>query len=300
MGENCMSLVPKPNTFSNGTTADATAVNANFDAIFNDYNGNITDANIAASGITTYAKVNGSALSSLGSISASAGAIPAANVATLNQNTTGTAANVTGTVAIANGGTGQTTAANAINALLPAQGSATGKYLTTDGSVASWGTVTIPASGLILVETKTISAANTSGNITVDTSKSYLLRFYLENGINTDMTLNTSGSWASIYCAGYSMGYGGSLTTFDSNSNLYINRSLVTGHIFGEIRVMFLTTHAGSPTKHMYVLSSSTCDTGNVTNIQMSAAATYNSFPTTMALNFGNNNYGEVKVYTYS
>jgi hypothetical protein len=38
---------------------------------------------------------------------------------TLNQNTTGTASNVTGTVAIINGGTGQTTAANAFNALSP-------------------------------------------------------------------------------------------------------------------------------------------------------------------------------------
>jgi hypothetical protein len=46
-------------------------------------------------------------------------AIQAADVPTLNQNTTGTAANVTGTVAIANGGTGQTTAANAFNALSP-------------------------------------------------------------------------------------------------------------------------------------------------------------------------------------
>jgi hypothetical protein len=46
-------------------------------------------------------------------------AIQAADVPTLNQNTTGTASNVTGTVAIANGGTGQTTAANAFNALSP-------------------------------------------------------------------------------------------------------------------------------------------------------------------------------------
>ena len=38
---------------------------------------------------------------------------------TLNQNTTGTASNVTGTVLIANGGTGQTTAAAAYNALTP-------------------------------------------------------------------------------------------------------------------------------------------------------------------------------------
>jgi hypothetical protein len=55
-----------------------------------------------------------------------------------------------GTVAIANGGTGQTTAANAINALVPTQTSQSGKFLTTNGSVVSWGnggTVTSVATG---------------------------------------------------------------------------------------------------------------------------------------------------------
>jgi len=46
-------------------------------------------------------------------------AVVATDIPTLNQNTTGTASNVTGTVAIANGGTGQTTAAAAFNALSP-------------------------------------------------------------------------------------------------------------------------------------------------------------------------------------
>jgi len=56
-----------------------------------------------------------------GSVSAAPawGTIAVGDVPTLNQNTTGTAANVTGTVAIANGGTGQTTAASAFNALDP-------------------------------------------------------------------------------------------------------------------------------------------------------------------------------------
>ena len=45
--------------------------------------------------------------------------IAVVDVPTLNQDTTGTAANVTGTVAIANGGTGQTTAGAAFNALSP-------------------------------------------------------------------------------------------------------------------------------------------------------------------------------------
>ena len=48
---------------------------------------------------------------------------------------------VTGTLPIANGGTGQTTASGAINALLPTQTGNSGKYLTTNGSAASWATV---------------------------------------------------------------------------------------------------------------------------------------------------------------
>jgi hypothetical protein len=82
--------------------------------------------------------------------------IQVADVPTLNQNTTGTAANVTGTVAIANGGTGQTTAGTAFNALSPVASNgdliigngsnsatrlaigANGYLLTSDGTTASW------------------------------------------------------------------------------------------------------------------------------------------------------------------
>lgn len=88
-------------------------------------------------------------------------AIQAADVPTLNQNTTGTASNVTGTVAIANGGTGQTTAANAINALVPAQAGQSGKVLTTNGSVVSWGTA---GAGGITALTGDVSASG-SGSV---------------------------------------------------------------------------------------------------------------------------------------
>ena len=165
-------------------------------------------------------------------------AIVAADVPTLNQNTTGTAANVTassnstlitlsalslpgsqvsgnisgnaanvtGTVAIANGGTGQTTAAAGFNALSPittagdlilgnGTNSATrlaigtnGYVLTSNGTTASWaaassgsGTVTsitagtgltggtITTSGTIALATTAVTAGSyTSTNITVD------------------------------------------------------------------------------------------------------------------------------------
>ena len=58
--------------------------------------------------------------------------IQAGDVPTLNQNTTGTASNVTGTVAIANGGSGATTAQNAMNAFAGAVTS--GSYLRGNGT----------------------------------------------------------------------------------------------------------------------------------------------------------------------
>lgn len=48
-----------------------------------------------------------------------------------------------GTLAIANGGTGATSASSAINALLPNQVNANGQFLTSNGTVASWATVTV-------------------------------------------------------------------------------------------------------------------------------------------------------------
>jgi hypothetical protein len=86
---------------------------------------------------------------------------------TFNQNTTGTAANVTGTVAIANGGTGQTTATAAINALLPSQTSQNGKYLTTDGTNTSWATVSGGVTTFSAGTTGLTPATATSGAVTL-------------------------------------------------------------------------------------------------------------------------------------
>jgi len=72
-------------------------------------------------------------------------AIVAADIPTLNQNTSGSAASLSATLAIASGGTGQTTANTAFNALAPSQTSNSGKYLTTDGTNTSWGTVSASA-----------------------------------------------------------------------------------------------------------------------------------------------------------
>jgi hypothetical protein len=65
---------------------------------------------------------------------------------------------------IANGGTGQTTANTAFNALAPSQTSNSGKYLTTDGTNTSWATV---ASGNAYTRTSfTATAAQTTFTVT--------------------------------------------------------------------------------------------------------------------------------------
>jgi len=87
---------------------------------------------------------------------------------------------VTGALPIGNGGTGQTTANTAFNALAPSQTGNSGKYLTTDGTNSSWGTVS--AGAALSNDTSTSSnlypifAAATSGTpTTVYTSNAKLL-----------------------------------------------------------------------------------------------------------------------------
>ena len=80
---------------------------------------------------------------------------------------------LSGTLGIANGGTGQTTATAAINALLPSQAGQGGKYLSTNGSTISWiagdglGTVTsVTANGTQGVTTL-VTNGTTTPNIAI-------------------------------------------------------------------------------------------------------------------------------------
>jgi len=74
-----------------------------------------------------------------------------------------------GTLGIANGGTGQTTASGAINALVPSQTGNGGKYLTTDGSAVSWAAV--PSAGT-LENSTTLGTSSAAVSITGFTSTS--------------------------------------------------------------------------------------------------------------------------------
>ena len=131
--------------------------------------------------------------------------IQVADVPTLNQNTSGTAAGLSATLAIASGGTGQTTAGTAFNALSPITTTgdliigtgvntasrlaigANGYLLTSDGTTASW--VAAPASGVT-----TFSAGTTGLTPSGATSGAVTLAGTLAvaNG-GTGLTAGTSG-----------------------------------------------------------------------------------------------------------
>ena len=71
-----------------------------------------------------------------------------------------------GTLKIANGGTGQTTATAAINALLPSQTANAGKYLTTNGTTTSWGSVSAGTVTTVSV----VSANGLAGTVANDST----------------------------------------------------------------------------------------------------------------------------------
>ena len=71
---------------------------------------------------------------------------------------------ISGTIAIANGGTGQTTATAAINALLPSQSSQSGKVLSTNGTDTSW--IAVGGSGTVTSVTGTAPVSVATGTTT--------------------------------------------------------------------------------------------------------------------------------------
>lgn len=152
---------------------------------------------------TGYLKYNGSAFSFDNSTF-----LTANQTITLSGDASGsgsTAITVTlATVPIAKGGTGQTTASGAINALVPSQGGNSGKFLTTNGSVVSWATVTGGGS-VTSVNATGANGINVSGGPI--TGSGSLTIGIDDNGISlsklpqlTDQTIlgNTSGGAANV------------------------------------------------------------------------------------------------------
>jgi hypothetical protein len=99
---------------------------------------------------------------------------------------------------IANGGTGQTTSTNVLNAILPTQTGNSGKFLTTNGTAASWAT-----SGA--------SAIGSSGQIPYNNSGTMAgSNLYYDNSVgNTKLGINTSSPQYSLDCPSGLARFGG-------------------------------------------------------------------------------------------
>jgi len=106
--------------------------------------------------------------------------------------------NVTGTVAIANGGTGQTTANAAFNALAPSQASANGRYLKSDGTNTSWDAIDISTAditGVLLPVNGGTGVAN-NNSATVTSSGNFAYTRTLTG--TTNVTFPTTGTLATL------------------------------------------------------------------------------------------------------
>ena len=115
-------------------------------------------------------------------------AIQAGDVPTLNQNTTGTASNVTGTVAFGNGGTGQTTRQDAMDALAGATTS--GYYLRGNGADVVMAAI-VAGDVPTLNQNTTGTAANVTGIVAVANGGSGTATPSLVAGSNVTVT----GTW---------------------------------------------------------------------------------------------------------
>jgi hypothetical protein len=110
---------------------------------------------------------------------------------------------ITGTLAIANGGTGQTTANAAFNALAPSQSGQNGRYLKSDGTNASWDAIDISTAditGVLASANGGTGVNNGSSTITLAGNVTHAGAFtqsFTATG-NTSVTLPTTGTLATL------------------------------------------------------------------------------------------------------
>ena len=157
---------------------------------------------------------------------------------TITATLTGNATNVTGIVAIANGGTGQITANAAVNALLPAQASNSGKYLTSNGTDSSWGAV---VGGPAFTVSATAPVSPASGDRWYDTSTgSYLI--YLNDG--------TSSQWVETSNSGMVSNPTGTIIPFAGatapSGFLLCNGASVSSSDYLALHAVISNTYGGS------------------------------------------------------
>ena len=203
-------------------------------------------------------------------------AIVAADIPTLNQNTTGTASNVTGTVAIGNGGTGQTTSTAAFNALAPSQTSNSGKYLTTDGTNASWATISSSfASGTLMLFQQTSAPTGWTKQTTHNNKALRVVSGTASSGGTTAFTTVFANQTPTITTSGLSAG-ATTLTTSQIPSHthditFYKNNGSTGNNPYGSLSSTALTvttTSTGGGGSHTHTVTGSATSSAITLDVQ--------------------------------
>jgi hypothetical protein len=199
-------------TFNQNTTGTASNVTGVV-AIANGGSGQITAQlalNAFAGAVTSgsYLRGNGTNVIMSG--------IQAADVPTLNQNTTGTAAGLSATLAIGSGGTGQTTASAAFNALSPV--TSTGDLIIGNGANSAT-RLAIGANNYVLTSNGTTAvwavATGSGATITDDTTTA--------TNVYPTFAAATSGSLSTIYTGDTKLLYKPSTGEFTSSVHISSN-----------------------------------------------------------------------------
>lgn len=231
------------------------------------------------------------------------------------------------TISIAKGGTGQTTASGAINALVPTQTSNSGKFLTTDGTSVSWAA---SASNLTATYIGYGSASNLetgTPNFTWTNASNYM-QLGAGTGISTigtanavsganaaSLTIQTGNGNANTVGAGALTLQGGQGATGVAGGSIAINAGIANGGTAGQITMQtagttqltiantgaatfagavsgasFSPSGAGVPTNGFYSSASNTLNfsTNNNSRLQITTSAVSTSIPLEAASVFVN------------
>jgi hypothetical protein len=161
---------------------------------------------------------------------------------------------LTGTIPIVNGGTGQTTANLAFNALAPSQTGNTGKYLTTDGVDTSWssnplGDVVGPASAtdnaIARFDTTTGKLIQNSVTLIDDTGNaSGILSQQFSNG--SAVTLAAGKMWYDGTTGSWNAGMGGGNITQQIGEELFVYGKASSAITDSPLQIIYQTGAVGA------------------------------------------------------